>query len=373
MERVLVTGGSNIGSAGVATMVYRWGQKFDSDKIVYDYLMQKRIPERKYLEDIKKKGGRIYTLANKKKINVFRMIQWFIYVMRTNQYKTIHINSDSAYIAAVYIWSAKRAGVKNIVVHSHCSQIDEPLRLVRSIKILAHRLFVPYVKHNSKYFLACSVEAGVWMYGASGIASPKFHVILTGEDINEFSYSEDGRERVRKELSIKEAFVIGNIGRFSYQKNHDFLIDVFSEFTRTHPDAVLILVGTGELKDSIKRKVRLLKLEKKVFFLQDRDDIPDIYSAMDVLVMPSRFEGMPATAVEAQMSFLPCVLSDSITHDVKFTGDVRFLKGWDEAEWCGAINGYVNTDRNKDRDMLTTCAFNIDNVIGELTRYLIGE
>lgn len=83
MERVLVTGGSNIGSAGVATMVYRWGQKFDSDKIVYDYLMQKRIPERKYLEDIKKKGGRIYTLANKKKINVFRMIQWFIYVMRT--------------------------------------------------------------------------------------------------------------------------------------------------------------------------------------------------------------------------------------------------------------------------------------------------
>lgn len=373
MKRVLVTGGSNIGSAGVATMVYRWGQRFDSDKIVYDYLMQKKLPERRYLNDIKKKGGKIYTLADKKKINIFRMIQWFIHVIKTNRYEIIHINSDSAYIAAVYIWAAKRAGVKNIVVHSHCAQIDESRKFVRVMKILAHKFFIPYVRRNSKYFLACSTEAGVWMYGKAGVSSSKFRLIFTGEDIDEFSYNEDGRKRIRRELSIGDGIVLGNIGRFSYQKNHEFLIEIFREFVKTHEDAVLLLVGTGELKDSIKKKVWLLKLDKSVFFLQDRDDIPDIYSAMDVFVMTSRFEGMPATAVEAQMSFLPCVLSDSITHDVKFTDNVAFLKGWDEREWCAAIDRYLHTDRKQNRDKLKACPFNIDNIIEELTRYLTGE
>ena len=136
MERVLVTGAANIGKAGVATIVYKWGQHFDNDICVYDYLMQSGTPDDKYVTAIKNKGGRIFTMENP--TDYKKVIDWVTSVIRDNNYRTIHINSDSAYIAAAYIYAAKRGGIENIYVHSHCTQIDDNNKTLRFIKTVLH-------------------------------------------------------------------------------------------------------------------------------------------------------------------------------------------------------------------------------------------
>lgn len=371
MERVLATGASNIGKAGVATMVYRWGQEFNSKEIVYDYLMQNGTPDVQYIGNIERKGGKIFTLDWNEKKGVLRIIRWVTDILYKNHYRTIHINADSAYLAAGYIYAAKRAGVRNIIVHSHCSQIDENNTVKRMIKILLHKFCRPYVLKNAKYYLSCSTEAGLWMYGKKGIKNDKYHVIYTSERVQDFVYSEDERNSFRKEFNLDEKIIIGNIGRFSYQKNHEFLIKVFCEFKKKHSTATLVLVGTGPLKNKIMSMVNELGLNDCVIFLQDRNDIRAIYSAMDVFVMTSFFEGMPATLVEAQMSFLPCVVFEKVTHDVKFTENVQFLNTWEIPRWVESIEHYIGANRNIDRLQLYQSDFNIINASKKLSHYLL--
>lgn len=370
MERVLATGASNIGKAGVATMVYRWGQEFDNTVLQYDYLMQNGLPDSMYLKRIEEKGGRYYTRTAPDK-SLLGVIGWVEDILKNGRYDAIHINADSAYLAAGYIVAAKRAGTKRIVVHSHCSQIDETNKMKRFVKITLHKILRPYVLRNAKYYLSCSREAGLWMFGEKGLGSAKYHEIYTSERIEEFEYNADEREKFRQEFGIGNSIVIGNIGRFSYQKNHEFLIEVFDSFIKRHQDSFLVLVGLGPLKERMMEFVKEKGIAERVIFLQDRDDIRAIYSAMDVFVMTSRFEGMPATLVEAQMSFLPCVVYENVTHAVKFTDDVEFVDNWDIDKWITAIEGYLGKDRSKhDKSILYDSPFNIANASKKLSEYL---
>lgn len=353
-------------------MVYRWGQEFDGNLLVYDYLMQNGLPDAMYLDKITDKGGRYYTCDARENKSVFGIIKWVSKILKQGEYCTIHINADSAYLAAGYIIAAKKAGIKNIVVHSHCSQIDENNLIKRFIKISLHRLLRPYVIKNSKYYLSCSVEAGLWMYGEKGIKSKKYHEIYTSERIEDFEYSSEERHAFRSEYCIEEKIVLGNIGRFSFQKNHEYLVKVFFEFKKKYPDSCLVLVGLGPLKEKIIKMVKDMGLENYVIFLENRDDIRAIYSAMDVFVMPSYFEGMPATLVEAQMSFLPCVVYDKVTHEVKFTEDVSFLDTWDISAWIEEIERYLGKNReDKDKTALIESEFNIVNASKKLSTYLL--
>lgn len=371
MERILVTGGTKIGQAGVATMIYRWGQEFNNQKLVYDYLMQSELPKEKYRKKIIDKGGRIYHMKGKK--NAVSILKWVTEICEKYHYQTIHINSDSSYIAAAYIMAARRGGVKNIIVHSHCSQIDETNPMKRVMKILAHQVFKPYVLKFSKYYLSCSDEAGIWMYGKKGITRPQYGVIPTSERVDDFEYKEEERKAFRKEMDIENKIVIGNIGRFSFQKNHDFMIDLFAEFHNRHRDSFLLLVGKGPTRKKIEEKVKLLELQDSVLFLQDRDDTQALYSAMDIFLMTSLFEGMPSTIVEAQMSFLPCVVSDAVTHDVKFTRNVTFVKGWEQNVWIEVMEREVGGNRNQNKKVLYDSDFNISNAARKLAIYLVSE
>lgn len=369
MERVLVTGAANIGKAGVATIVFKWGQHFDSSKLVYDYLMQSGLPEQKYVDAIHRKGGKIYTMAEKK--GMISIIKWVTKVVRDGEYKTIHINSDSAYIAAAYIYAAKKGGVKNIYVHSHCAQIDDNRAAVRLIKTAFHKVCMPYVKKYSKIFLACSEIAGEWMFGKGVSQSSKYKIIYNGVEAGRYAFSEDTRMNYRKQLEIDDCVVIGNIGRFSFQKNHNFLIDIFYELRKDGKQYRLLLVGTGELEKKIKTKVKELGLDNDVLFLGQRSDVPELLSAMDVLVMPSRFEGLPITMVEAQVAALPCIVSDKITREAKFIDEVTFLHLNETTLWKNKIEEYSSISRNNisiPKDSL----FDIRNAAIDLERILIG-
>lgn len=370
MKRVLVTGAANIGRAGVATIVYKWGQEFDSNRLVYDYLMQRGLPAQQYIDAIIQKGGRIFTMEGEDR-NLFSIIKWVEKIIRENKYDTIHINTDTAYIAAAYIYAAKKGGIRHIFVHSHCTQVDDNSKLQRSIKTLLHRIMIPYVCMNSEMYLACSKLAGYWMFGKKNVECNKYRTIYNGVAVKPYLYDEQVRKKYRERIGLNGKLIIGNIGRFSYQKNHTFLIEVFAELSKIDSNAVLVLVGTGESESQLKAQVNEHRITDKVFFLGTRKDVPSLLSMFDVLVMPSRFEGLPVTMVEAQMNSLPCVVSGSITREAQFTETVSFITGWDKDKWVRAIRDAVKVGRLSTPDKLFKSKFNIHSATRELQQLLL--
>lgn len=372
MERVLVTGGANIGKAGVGTIVYKWGQEFESDKLVYDYLMQRGLPDKIFQDAIQAKGGKIYTMAEKnyKLINV---IKWTTDIIRDHGYQCLHINTDTAYIAAAYIYAAKKAGIKRILVHSHCTQVDEDSKIKRTIKTLIHKLCIPYVKKNSEKYLACSKLAGVWMFGKKCVQSDHYKTIYNGVETKKYLFDSDIREKYRMEFGVEDCMVIGNIGRLSYQKNQDFLLHIFALYSKQHANSKLMIIGTGPLKNELIKKMDILGISRRIIMLQNRNDIPELLSMMDVMVMPSRFEGLPVTMVEAQMSSLPCVVSGEITREAEFTDKVSYITGWNPETWVAAIKKAEKLPRCTDEDKLLESKFNISYAAQELQNILIGD
>lgn len=370
MKRVLVTGAANIGKAGVATIVYKWGQEFDSNEIVYDYLMQRGLPEKQYCDAIEKKGGIIYTRAEGAK-GLLGVIKWVQKVIEENKYDTLHINSDSAYIAAAYIYAAKRAGLNNIFVHSHCTKIDDNNIVRRTVKTLIHKICMPYVCANTKKYLACSRIAGEWMFGKKNVNGSDYSTIYNGVEVEKYLYSETKREEYRAQLNLEDKLVLGNIGRFSYQKNHEFLIDFFAQFQKNHSKSVLMLVGNGELEELLREKVQKYGITDKVVFLGNRDDVPALLSAFDVMVMPSLFEGLPVTMVEAQMAALPCVVSKNITDEAKFTEEVIYVGGYEIEDWCVAVEKVKDISRQMNKKEREESSFNIKLAAEELQQILL--
>lgn len=365
MERVLVTGGANIGKAGVGTIVYKWGQEFDSDKLVYDYLMQSGLPDKVFQDAIKSKGGVIYTMSSEQ-YKLINVIEWTTKIIKEHEYKCLHINTDTAYIAAAYIYAAKKGGIKSIYVHSHCTQVDDTSNMRRMIKTAFHTLCRPYVCRNTAKYLACSKVAGEWMFGKSRVDGKNYKTIYNGVEACQYLYDKDVREQYRREFELEDSFVIGNIGRLSYQKNQDFLLDVFNEYRKSNTKSRLVLVGTGPLKDELADKINRLGISQFVIMLENRNDVPALLSMMDVLVMPSRFEGLPVTMVEAQMSSLPCIVSSNITKEAKFTGSVAYIAGWDVNKWVAIVDKAKRIKRMRNKKELLNSKFNISFAALEL-------
>lgn len=369
MNRVLVTGAANIGKAGVATIVYKWGQEFDSNKLVYDYLMQRGLPDQQYLDAIAQKGGRVYTMGSEHR-GIFSIIKWIEKIIRENNYETIHINTDTAYIAAAYIYAAKKGGIRHIFVHSHCTQVDDNNKVTRFLKMLMHKVFIPYVCKNTEMYLACSKLAGYWMFEKKNVESKKYKTIYNGVKVEPYLFNEQIRKAYREAMGLNVKFVIGNIGRFSYQKNHEFLIQVFAELAKTDNSAVLALVGTGELETELKILVNEKGISEKVLFLGIRNDVPSLLSTFDVLVMPSRFEGLPVTMIEAQMADLPCVVSGNITREAQFTDAVEYVNGFEIKKWIADIEKYRHYQRVCNVDEKNSSHFNIKLAVSELEKIL---
>lgn len=160
-------------------------------------------------------------------------------------------------------------------------------------------------------------EAGKWMFGKHN-----FQIMNNAIDAKKFIYNEEVRKRKRAELGVEDKFVIGHVGRFNLQKNHEFLVKCFADFAKTNEDAILVLIGNGELQEKIKAMAKEYGIETKVKFLGLREDIPQLLQAMDLFLFPSLFEGLPVTLVEAQAAGLPCVISDMITDEIMITDQI---------------------------------------------------
>lgn len=287
-------------------------------------------------------------------------------ILNQTEYVAVHFNMSYANFIPIII--ARWLGAKKIIVHSHSTAIDDRRSVVRIIKTAIHKIGRNLMSYMADDYLACSSLAAQWMYPVSILQSKHYHMARNAIDVSKYNYNPHVRADVRQRLKISDdTFVIGHVGRFTYQKNHEFLINVFKEVHQKVKDSVLLLIGEGLDEGLIKQKVKELQLNDNVIFLGRRNDVPKLFQAMDCFVLPSRFEGLPIVGIEAQAAGLPCVFSSDITTEASVSNEVVFISLDDMSHWISNILATSTGQRKAcEKSCLDTAGYNIQSEIKKI-------
>lgn len=317
----------NMNRGGAETLIMNLYRNIDRTKVQFDFLTCK---EGAFDSEIEELGGRIHRIPYVTEVGHFGYVKVLkSFFNQHSYYKIVHSHMDK--MSGLVLREAKKANVAVRIAHSHNTSSEGGIstKLYKSIS-------GSYINGNATHLFACSKEAGKWLFGDQ---LQNTTILKNGIEPLKFQYSESIRNSLREELDLsKDTLVIGHVGRFNHQKNHVFLIDIFSNLKEKHPNSFLLLVGDGILKSEIKRKVDSLGLSDSVIFLGIRDDIHKLLHAFDVFVFPSLHEGLPVTLVEAQGAGLPCVISDNITSEVDMgLGLIQHLPFNDKNQWVENI------------------------------------
>lgn len=264
-------------------------------------------------------------------------------VMKQGNYQIVHIHKNSAAnILPVVI--GKKLKIKSLIIHSHNTASTRG-----SIFNLLHHLNKHRLVSGTTALLACSKPAAEWLYGKSLNKNRQATLVHNGIDTERFRFNKAVRHTYRRCLNVEDSFVIGHVGRFTAQKNHRYLLDIFKEIYCRNPQAVLLLIGTGELEPQIKETADKLGIMGAVQFLGVRQDISELMQAMDVFLFPSCYEGLGIVLIEAQASGLRCIASDVVPHESKITNLLTFLSlRKSKEEWADEAlkysGGYMRED-----------------------------
>lgn len=354
--RVAVT--APLGIGGVTNMMINIQSHLDRTKINFDYLV---FHDRKEpMEDVVCAMGsrKIVASVDNISIRLFRRllrINVIRKVCKNNRIQILHYNADSP-ADLTNVIGAKLGGVKYITFHSHNAGFGTA---GKSIRILS-ALLKPFTSLLCNNYLGCSELAAKFLFPKSIIDSGKYSVLPNGIELNKYDFNVAVRDEIRKKLDIEGKFVVGHVGRFSDQKNHIFLLDIFQKVYEKDKNAVLLLFGVGELMESIKKKAVQLGIESAVIFYGSTNEMYKMWQAMDVFVMPSLHEGLPVTGIEAQASGLPCIFADTITKEVDVTGKAVFLSLQDSSEiWASHVLRQKETARKSGVQTLKRAKYDI--------------
>ena len=336
---------------GVESVIMNYYRHLDRTKVQFDFICDEdstRIP----YDEIKKLGGRVFLVPKYQKLTQY--LKSLEDLFRKNQYRIVHSNINTLSVFPLY--AAKKAGVPVRISHSHST--SNPKEWKRNI---IKNILRPFSKKYATNYFACSELAGRYLFGNKTFDQGKVKIIHNAIDLDKFKFDSDARKKLRKELDIDEkTTVIGHVGRFVQQKNHDFLIDVFKEYHTKNPDSKLLLIGTGPLEEKIKAKVEKLNLTDSVIFLGQREDTNKLYSVMDVFCLPSLYEGLPVVGVEAQAAGLSCLFSNNITPDICINKSKSKLLPLELTSW-NLSNVNYSRDPSEQESAFDKSNFNIKN------------
>lgn len=326
----------NIDDTGGAFALVYQVQKIIHNKIIFDYYTIDRFRHMDIIDDIKNMGGSIFEehLRQNRLVGFFKTPFRFYSFLKTHQYEVVHIHSDKSWKLLLYALPAKVSKVKKIIVHSHSSGINGDYKLFAYVAHLLGRLIIPLLNLT---YVSCSSEATKWMYVKR--IRHRVYVIKNGVDLRRFSFSEKRRTKIREMIGVGENEVlIGTVGDFSYQKNPELLLNYFRHLYQKTSMYKLIFVGDGENKYKYMEMASEIGIRDRVIFYGRTLSTEELYDAMDIFTLTSRFEGLPVSAVEAQASGLKCVLSDVISKDTEILGDCEFFSN--EKQWNRSVKNF---------------------------------
>lgn len=343
--------------AGLETMLMNYYRNIDRTKIQFDFLTH-RSQKSDYDDEIIAMGGKIYYAPRLYPQNYpayFKYMKKFF--AEHPEYQIVHSHIDA--MSYLPLRAAKKAGVPVRIAHSHNTSID------RDFKYILKQFFRSKITSVANYYCACGKEAGEFLFKGKDAT-----VIPNAIEVDRFLFNQEMRKHKREELGLKDEFVLGHVGRLSYQKNHKFLIKIFSELHKKNKNTVLLLIGVGEKEQEIKEQIHTLGLDDAVRFLGNRSDVNELYQAIDVFVMPSFFEGIPVTGVEAQFAELPCIFSTKVPEEVSFTDKCQFLTLEESTDkWVEVILSVDPNVRLEGNSTAENSWYNIKNAKSILVEY----
>jgi glycosyltransferase involved in cell wall biosynthesis len=343
----------NMNRGGAETLLMNLYRNIDRSKIQFDFLTCK---EGVFDKEILEMGGKVYRIPYITDVGhkqYRKALDEFFRVHRS--YKVVHSHMDK--MSGLVLKSAKKFNIPIRIAHSHNTKSEGGL-VARTYKWLIGT----FINSNATHRYACSSTAAKWLFGKRADAAT---LLKNGIDVKQFSFSNVIRNQLRKELQVDENTIIfGHVGRFNHQKNHLFLLEIFSEINKILPNTILLLVGDGHLRSSIESKIKDLDLRGKVKLLGVREDVSNLIQSFDMFVFPSLHEGLPVTLIEAQGAGLPCIISDTITIEVDMgLGLVQYVTLSDKRLWVEKVVevASLNMNRNLPENALSKKGYDIRN------------
>ena len=352
---------SSMDRGGAETLVMSLYRKINREHVQFDFVVNSE-QRGAYEEEILQLGGRVIRCPAFKGYNLIGYVRWWKKFLAHSEYRVIHSHIFGT--ASIFLSVAKSQGLHTIC-HSHSTSNGKGL--YSAIKYL----FQLPVRYVSDSMIACSDDAGKWLYGKKVVQNPRYEVWKNGIDVQAFRFDRERRDRVRAQLGITDQVVLGHVGRFIPVKNHKFLIKVFKAYHESQPKSVLLLMGDGPLVEEAKELARELGIGEYVLFLGVRSDIPDLLDAMDCFLLPSLYEGFPISAVEAQTSGLVCLISDRVPHDIQISDDLTFIPIDNGVQpWCDALLASQNpSDREQAYKRVVDQGYDITETAAYVERF----
>lgn len=360
---------TSMNTGGVETLLMNIYRNIDREKIQFDFMMHREVGTGFYEDEIKRLGGKIYggipfnPLNHRKYLN---SIDDFF--EKHPEYSIIHAHNAFSMFT---LRSAEKHGVRVRIAHSH-NTAPKLLHYKTPFKLYAKSK----VKKYATDLFACSKLAGEYYYGKKAVNNNQVIIMKNGIDTEKFDFDEEIRRKKREELKIKDQIAIVHVGRFNIQKNHEYLIDIFNELLKISKRYKLFLFGEGDLEASIRKKVEKLGLQNNVEFMGVKGNINEYLQAMDIFILPSLFEGLPLTGIEAQTNGLPCLFSSTITKEVAVTELAEFISIKEDPKiWANKI--IETTEKNMKRcgkkEKVDSEGYNIKDTVKKLEEFYIKK
>ena len=362
MKKVLVITTVGLDYEGITSVIYNYTNAMDKSDLEISFLTFGDLNLK--LKEKFEKMGEVFLVSHRKR-NVLNYIIDMKKLLKQKEYDVVHVHGNSGTMF-IEVLVSKLCNIKKIIVHCHNTSCSHPI---------ANMLLKLPMNIMSDVRIACSKEAGEWLYGRFE------HVVFNNAvDLNLFKYDDAVRNECRKELGIDNQFLLGHVGHFREQKNHSFLIDIFSKFREINLDSALLLLSDGPDYDKIKQKVCDLGLSEVVYFVGRRDDIHRWYQAMDLFLFPSLWEGLGMVLIEAQASGLPCITSENIPVGAKVTDSMLQINLAEQDRWIEEMERVEQTSKEISRkevsqyniSLIDACGYSISTEADKLRElYLV--
>lgn len=367
MKRVLYIADTLKQRSGVTAVITNYISNIYDDSIAVDVIAYEDS-ETEIVEKLRNCGSRVYYMPSISLTGIFKFCGFFnnFFSSHKGEYGIVHSHFNQ--IDAIVFPIAQKYGVSHCISHSHNMKWSEyKLRAIRNWLMCLPQ------KQVATQWVACSVAAGVFMFGKEFENSSKARVIKNAIDCTRFDFNPDIRISLRSRYALQNKTVIGFVGSLKPQKNVSFLLDVFAELikcTANRDKYVLIIVGTGPLEEELKQKAKILKLERNVNFMGRRSDVSDLMQMFDILTFPSLYEGLGLALIEAQVSGVKCIASDTIPAEAKITDNVKFLPIDRGPEiWCKEICSTSIANRKSMVPEANGTGYEIKSAARELVSY----
>lgn len=360
-----------LGPGGISKLTVSINKLIDRDRVVFEYLVFRDHKEF-FDDEISELGApkRIVDVENVK-ISLFKQVVKFkkmCELFRREKYDVVHVDASTPYDVVVAL-AAKVSGIRTIVFHSHNDGFKKG-NILRDVMFPFFKLLMRFCVTD---YFTISGKAAEFMFPTKIYKQKKYTLVRNGIDPVELRFSPEDRNYIRDQLNIGSKKVIGHIGRFVYQKNHRFLIDIFEKVLEKDSGYILLLVGEGELVDEIKKYAEDHGVIENVVFFGTTHEIGKVLSAMDCFVFPSHFEGLGIVAIEAQANGLPTICADSIVDEVNVTDKFCRVHGWDANEWADRICDIIQNDNRCDDKIeeIRKSGYDIRSTVSKLESFYI--